>query len=98
MPHAARDAVSEELDAWAQRAVEGHFHGPRPWLHTLDSIREPLAQLVGAQPLEVVAMNTLTVNLHLMLASFFRPEGTRSKVLIEARSEERRGGKECVST
>lgn len=84
MPHAARDAVNEELDAWAQRAVEGHFHGPRPWLHTLDAIREPLANLVGAQPLEVVAMNTLTVNLHLMLASFFRPEGTRNKVLIEA--------------
>ncbi|PIQ36894.1 MAG: kynureninase [Lysobacterales bacterium CG17_big_fil_post_rev_8_21_14_2_50_64_11] len=84
MPYAARDAVNEELDAWAQRAVEGHFHGPRPWLHTLDSIREPLAQLVGAQPLEVVAMNTLTVNLHLLLASFYRPHGTRCKLLIEA--------------
>jgi len=84
MPHAARDAVAEELDAWSQRAVEGHFHGPRPWLHTLDSIREALAELVGALPLEVVAMNTLTVNLHLMLASFFRPVGVRCKLLIEA--------------
>ncbi|PKM08199.1 MAG: kynureninase [Gammaproteobacteria bacterium HGW-Gammaproteobacteria-4] len=84
MPHAARDAVAEELDAWSQRAVEGHFHGQRPWLHTLDAIREPLAELVGALPLEVVAMNTLTVNLHLMLASFFRPVGVRCKLLIEA--------------
>lgn len=84
MPHAARDAVQAELNAWSQLAVEGHFYGPRPWIRTLDGIREALAELVGARPLEVVAMNTLTVNLHLMLASFFRPEGERHKLLMEA--------------
>lgn len=84
MPRAARDVVQAELDAWSQLAVEGHFHGPRPWMRTLDGIREALAELVGAQPLEVVAMNTLTVNLHLMLASFFRPDGARCKLLMEA--------------
>lgn len=84
MPRAARDAVQAELDAWSRLAVEGHFHGARPWTRTLDGIREGLAELVGALPLEVVAMNTLTVNLHLMLASFFRPEGGRRKLLMES--------------
>lgn len=83
MPHAARAAVQAELDAWAGRAVGGHFQGERPWLHALDDIVPSLAALVGAQVEEVVAMNTLTVNLHLLLATFFRPQGRRCKLLIE---------------
>lgn len=83
MPHAARAAVQAELDAWARFAVCGHFQGERPWLHALDDIVPALAALVGAQAEEVVAMNTLTVNLHLLLATFFRPQGRRCKLLIE---------------
>lgn len=81
MPKAAAEAVQRELDAWRTLAVEGHFKPERPWVdfHTL--FTPHLAKLVGARPHEVVAMNTLTVNLHLMLASFYRPEPKRFKVL-----------------
>ncbi len=83
-PRLARDHVLEVLDKWASEAVEGHFSGPTAWMEYHGLVREGLAQLVGARPLEVVAMNTLTVNLHLMLASFFRPVGSRCRVLMEA--------------
>ncbi len=83
-PRLARDHVLEVLDKWACEAVEGHFSGPTAWMEYHGLVREGLAQLVGARPLEVVAMNTLTVNLHLMLASFFRPLGSRCRVLMEA--------------
>jgi kynureninase len=75
--------VQEELDNWAHRAVQGHFESQRPWLTYHERFAPSLARLVGAQPLEVVAMNTLTVNLHLMLATFYRPTRERSKILIE---------------
>lgn len=75
--------VQEELDSWAQRAVDGHFDSARPWLSYHERFAPSLARLVGAQPLEVVAMNTLTVNLHLMLATFYRPTPERSKILVE---------------
>jgi kynureninase len=75
--------VQEELDNWAHRAVEGHFESQRPWLTYHERFAPSLARLVGAQPLEVVAMNTLTVNLHLMLATFYRPTRERPKILIE---------------
>jgi kynureninase len=86
MPKQARTFVQEALDAWASEGVEGHFKGAAPWMsyHTL--VREDLAALVGALPLEVVAMNTLTVNLHLLMTSFFRPTGTRQVILMEARA------------
>ena len=83
-PRPARAYVQEVLDKWAGEAVEGHFSGDTAWMEYHRLVREPLARLVGAQSLEVVAMNTLTVNLHLMLASFYRPEGTRTRVLMEA--------------
>jgi kynureninase len=82
-PKAVGRIMQEELDNWAQRAVDGHFDSTRPWLSYHESFAPSLARLVGAQPLEVVAMNTLTVNLHLMLATFYRPTRERSKILIE---------------
>jgi kynureninase len=83
-PRAARELVLEELDEWAQRAVEGHEHGRRPWIPYHENLRSGLAELTGARPGEVVAMNSLTVNLHLMFASFYRPAGTRRRILMEA--------------
>lgn len=82
-PQSARAAVRRELDSWGERAVRGHFEGPRPWLDLNDRLGGPLAELVGAGPAEIVVMNTLTVNLHLLMVSFFRPHGKRSKILIE---------------
>jgi kynureninase len=82
-PRATRDAVLAELDAWARRGVDGWFAGERPWLTYHERARDPLARLVGALPGEVAAMNTLTVNLHLMLASFYRPTPQRRRILIE---------------
>src|SRR5262245_30262920 len=82
-PKAVGSVVQEELDSWARRAVDGHFESARPWLSYHERFAPSLAKLVGAQPLEVVAMNTLTVNLHLMLASFYRPTRERPKILIE---------------
>lgn len=84
MPLAARDAVTEELDDWSTLAVLGHEHARRPWLHYHESLRAGLASLAGARPGEVVAMSSLTVNLHLMLAAFYRPSGERRRILIEA--------------
>ena len=83
-PRGARAQVLEVLDKWAGEAVEGHFSGDTAWMSYHALVREPLARLVGAQPQEVVAMNTLTVNLHLMLASFYRPTRERPAILLEA--------------
>jgi kynureninase len=83
-PRGARAHVLEVLDKWAGEAVEGHFSGATGWMNYHALVREPLARLVGAQPQEVVAMNTLTVNLHLMLASFYRPTRARPVILMEA--------------
>jgi len=83
MPFDAERRVREVLEHWATLAVRGHHAGPAPWLHFHEQFAAPLGRLVGAAPGEVVAMNTLTVNLHLMLASFYRPAGARQRVLIE---------------
>ena len=82
-PLLAGDYVEEILREWRARGVEGHFSGRRPWTRYDESVAAPIARLVGAQPHEVVAMNTLTVNLHLLLASFYRPAGARTALLIE---------------
>ncbi|MFN2300575.1 MAG: kynureninase [Gammaproteobacteria bacterium] len=82
-PKRVATLVSEELEDWQRLAVEGHFQARRPWMPYHEFVREPLARLVGAQPDEVVAMNALTVNLHLMMVSFYRPSGTRTKIVIE---------------
>ena len=83
MPKAARAAAEQEFGAWEQLGVEGHFHGPSPWMHYHETLTEATARLVGAQPVEVVVMNNLTVNLHLLLVSFYRPTPTRYKILME---------------
>jgi kynureninase len=84
MPLAARGIVAEELDDWAQLAVLGHEHARRPWIPYHENLRGGLATLTGARPAEVVAMSSLTVNLHLLLAAFYRPSGARRRILIEA--------------
>lgn len=83
-PKTTRKFVNEELDDWSSLAVEGHFHGKRPWLYYHKFSKKVLAKLVGAKPLEVVAMNQLTVNLHLMMVSFYRPTKKRFKIIIES--------------
>lgn len=83
-PRAARDAVLAELDAWARQGVEGHFRPGSDWVDADGVMREQTARLVGARPTEVVTMNTLTVNLHLLLASFFRPTPDRGLVIIDS--------------
>ncbi|HEY2808901.1 MAG TPA: kynureninase [Steroidobacteraceae bacterium] len=84
MPLAARTAVTEELDDWARLAVEGHEQARRPWIPYHGNLSAGLAALAGAGAGEVVGMNSLTVNLHLMLASFYRPQAGRQRILIEA--------------
>jgi kynureninase len=84
MPLAARDRVVEELDDWARLAVTGHHAARRPWIHYAERAGGGFARLAGAQPADVVAMNSLTTNLHLLLASFYRPAAVRTRVLIEA--------------
>jgi kynureninase len=71
------------LADWARLGVEGHTEAARPWVSYHELLREPAARLVGALPSEVVMMNSLTVNLHLMMASFYRPSEKRRAVLIE---------------
>ncbi|CBA16250.1 kynureninase [Xanthomonas albilineans] len=83
-PRGARAAVQEVLDTWSAVAVEGHFNGATQWMSYHELLAAPLARLVGAQPHEVVAMNTLTVNLHLLMVSFYRPTRARPAILIEA--------------
>ena len=83
MPKAARKIVEQELDDWAKLAVDAHLKAATPWYSYHETLREPTARLVGAQPNEVICMNSLTVNLHLMMATFYRPTKTRFKVLME---------------
>jgi kynureninase len=83
MPLEARTLVQEELDDWARLAVLGHEHARRPWIPYHENLTPGLTHLTGALLNEVIAMNSLTVNLHLMLASFFQPSGRRTKILIE---------------
>jgi kynureninase len=82
-PRGARRLVEEELDDWATLGVEGHHRARRPWIGYAELLQESLARLAGARPSEVVGMNALTVNLHLMLASFYRPSGRRIAIVVE---------------
>jgi kynureninase len=82
-PKAVRAVVEQELDEWARLGVDAHFHGRTPWYSYHELFRDVAARLVGAVPGEVVVMNSLTVNLHLMMATFLRPEGRRCKVLMD---------------
>ncbi|MBX2957489.1 MAG: kynureninase [Cyclobacteriaceae bacterium] len=83
-PKSTRKFITEELQDWAKLGVEGHLHSRRPWLYYHKFSKKVLAQLIGAKPTEVVAMNQLTVNLHLMLVSFYRPTRERFKIITEA--------------
>lgn len=83
-PRATQKFVQTELNDWARLGVEGHFHAKRPWLYYHHSSKPLLAKIVGAKPAEVVAMNQLTVNLHLMMVSFYRPTQQRFKIITEA--------------
>jgi kynureninase len=83
-PKKAKQYINEELEDWARVGVEGHFHGRHPWLPYHEELTASTARLVGALPSEVVVMNTLTVNLHLMMVSFYRPTKDRFKILVEA--------------
>jgi len=82
-PHGARDVVVEELDKWSRLGVRGHFETDRPWAPYHEHLAEPMARIVGALPDEVVVMNSLTVNLHLLMVSFYRPTAERHKILVE---------------
>jgi len=83
-PKSVKKFVSEELEDWAQLGVEGHFDSRRPWLHYHKFSKKALAEIVGAKTTEVVAMNQLTVNLHLMMTSFYQPTEKRFKIIAEA--------------
>lgn len=83
-PKTAAAYVDKELAAWATRGVDGYFHGEDPWYSVRKKSKPVLAQLLGALPVEVVAMNYLSVNLHLLMVSFYRPTASRYKILVEA--------------
>jgi kynureninase len=83
-PISTKKFINEEVSDWAALGVEGHVHAKRPWLYYQKFSKKTLAKLVGAKPIEVVAMNQLTVNLHLMMASFYRPTKQRFKIITEA--------------
>ncbi|HEX5353583.1 MAG TPA: kynureninase [Rhodanobacteraceae bacterium] len=82
-PRGVRQALLDELDDWARLGAEGHLHARHPWLPYHKEVRDGLAEVVGADPTEVVAMNSLTLNLHLLMVSFYRPTPERHAVLIE---------------
>ena len=79
-----KDFLNQELEDWATFGVEGHFHAKNPWMPYHEFLTESYSKIVGAKQSEVVAMNTLTVNLHLMMVSFYRPTRDRYKIIIES--------------
>lgn len=82
-PKRTKEYLNQELEDWAAFGVEGHFHAKNPWMPYHEFLTESYAKIVGAKPTEVVAMNTLTVNLHLMMVSFYQPTEKRHKIIIE---------------
>ena len=85
-PRSAKKFVDEVMNDWANLAVEGHFYADKPWWDYQERFAIPLSKIVGARPSEVTVMNTLTVNLHLMMVSFYRPTPKRYKILCEAKA------------
>ncbi len=83
-PKSTKAHVNQELEDWAQLGVEGHFEAKTPWLDYHEALTQTMATVVGAKPIEVVVMNTLTANLHFMMASFYKPTKQRYKILIES--------------
>ena len=82
-PKCTKEFLKQELEDWAALGVEGHFHAKNPWMPYHEFLTESYAKIVGSKPTEVVAMNTLTVNLHLMMVSFYKPKENRHKIIIE---------------
>jgi kynureninase len=85
-PIAVRAFIEEELRDWAELGVEGHFRAKHPWMPYHELLTVQSASVVGALPIEVVVMNTLTVNLHLLMVSFYRPVSERYKIIIEEKA------------
>lgn len=85
-PKSTKEYILEELDAWAKYGVEGHFLAKRPWFAYHENLTAKAAKIVGALPIEVVVTHSLTTNLHLLMVSFYRPEGKRTKILCEAKA------------
>jgi kynureninase len=83
-PRAAKQYLQAQLNVWQNEAVEGWFHGNEPWLKYHEQLIGPLSNIVGANPAEVSIMNSLTVNLHLLMVSFYKPTNKRFKILMEA--------------
>jgi kynureninase len=83
-PKSAREYVEQEMQEWARLGVDAHFHAGNPWMPYHELLTAPISRLLGALPIEVAAMNSLTVNLHLMMVSFYRSTPQRNKILIEA--------------
>jgi kynureninase len=85
-PKSASQFVQEVMNDWANLAVEGHFYAEKPWWDYHERFAAPLSKIVGALPTEVTVMNTLTVNLHLLMVSFYRPQGKRYKIICEEKA------------
>lgn len=85
-PKTVSDYIQQELDDWAKLGVEGHFQAKNPWVSYHEIFPEILSRIVGCRPHEVVAMNQLTVNLHLLMVSFYRPTARRYKIICEAKA------------
>lgn len=85
-PKSTARYIQEELEDWAKFGVEGHFLSRRPWYSYHENLTEKVARIVGAKPIEVVVTHSLTTNLHLLMVSFYRPQGKRTKILCEAKA------------
>lgn len=85
-PKTTKQYIEQELNDWALHGVEGHFHAKNPWFSYHELLTQKTAKLVGAKPIEVVVMNQLTVNVHLLMVSFYRPRGLRYKILTEQKA------------
>ena len=83
-PKATQKYIQQELEDWANFGVEGHFEAKNPWLSYHELLTDAMAKVVGAKPVEVVVMNTLTTNLHLLMVSFYQPSKTKYKIIIES--------------
>ena len=83
-PKETKNHIKQELDDWANLGVEGHFEAKNPWMPYHEFLTKTMAQIVGAKPIEVVIMNTLTTNLHLLMVSFYQPTKLKHKILIES--------------
>ena len=83
-PKSTQKYIQQELDDWANLGAEGHFYAKNPWLNYHELLTKPMAKVVGAKPIEVVVMDTLTTNLHLLMVSFYQPTKTKYKILIES--------------